>query len=123
MEELGALLQKRRLDKQLSLEELEERTKIQTRFLIAIEAGKIEHLPAEVYLRGFLRTYAKAIGMNPDDVIKQYEYVTSSDTIQEKRSDLRKRKALARRRQRIIAVTILCLVLIAYFIYFVSTLG
>ena len=56
----------------ITLEEISERTKINIRFLEAIEEGNFDVLP-ETYLRLFLRAYAVEIGVDPDEAIEKYE--------------------------------------------------
>lgn len=55
----------------ITLSEISERTKINVKFLEAIEEGNFELLP-ETYIRLFLRAYANEIGVDPDEAIEQY---------------------------------------------------
>jgi len=65
-------LKELRLSKEISLEELETRTKINIRYLEAIEKGDFEILPVP-YLRLFLRAYATEIGGNSDRSLEQLD--------------------------------------------------
>jgi hypothetical protein len=56
----------------LDLDEVAVETKIAKKNLKAIEEEDIKILPAPVYLKGFLRTYAKALGLNPQEVAEEY---------------------------------------------------
>lgn len=56
----------------LSLEELSSRTKIQLALLEAIEAGEFKRVPGGLFVRGFLRAYAKEVGLEPEAVVAQY---------------------------------------------------
>jgi cytoskeleton protein RodZ len=56
----------------LSLEELATRTKIQQRILEAIEAGDFKRVPGGLFVRGFLRSYAREVGLDPEEVVAQY---------------------------------------------------
>ena len=47
-------------------------TKIPERSLRQLEEGKFEELPADVFVRGFLRSYARVVGVNADDVVRRY---------------------------------------------------
>ena len=69
MEKLGAILYEARVAKNISLSDLEARTKIRSQYLAALEQGELDQLPGEVYVRGFLRSYAKAVGLAPDDIM------------------------------------------------------
>ncbi len=72
MKQIGKELKEVREEKGISLEEISEKTKIQPRFLKAIESGNWRELPEEVYLRGFLRTYADALGLDGKDFVESY---------------------------------------------------
>lgn len=84
MKELGARLKKIREEKGISLEDLQEMTKIRKSYLVAIEEGNESVLPGEVYLKGFLKSYAQAIGMNPQEVMADYEKLQGSDLEEER---------------------------------------
>jgi cytoskeletal protein RodZ len=62
--EIGTHLRNIRSQKGLSLEEIAAKTMIQHRFLSAIEKGQIEQLPEAVYIRGFIRRFAEALGLD-----------------------------------------------------------
>ncbi len=72
MKQIGKELKEVREEKGISLEEIAEKTKIQPRFLRAIESGNWEDLPEEVYLRGFLKTYADALGLEGQEFVESY---------------------------------------------------
>jgi hypothetical protein len=55
-----------------SLEEIALVTKIPERSLRCLEDGKFEQLPADVFVRGFLRSYATCLGLDVDDVLRRY---------------------------------------------------
>lgn len=56
----------------ITLKEISARTKINVRFLQAIEEGEFDVLP-ETYMRLFLRAYAVEIGIDPDEAIEKLE--------------------------------------------------
>ena len=62
--ELGSRLRDHRQEREISIETVAGTTCIQPRLLRAIEQGKIEELPEPVYIHGFIRQYADAIGLN-----------------------------------------------------------
>ncbi len=76
----GLYLQARRLEKKISLEQVSQQTRIGLGNLLLIEQEDHERLPAEVYVKGFLRSYAKAVGADGDEVIRRYK--SSPDVVQ-----------------------------------------
>ncbi|MBW1697914.1 MAG: DUF4115 domain-containing protein [Deltaproteobacteria bacterium] len=68
----GRYLKTLRLEKGISLKEVANETRIGMETLILIENEDLGKLPAEVFTRGFLRAYAKAIDANGDEVIRRY---------------------------------------------------
>jgi cytoskeletal protein RodZ len=75
---LGAYLKSYREKKGISLQKIQEDTKIRMKYLEAIEEDRLEILPGEVYTRGFLKAYAAAVGLTEDDVIARYENLIRS---------------------------------------------
>jgi len=70
--DVGAMLQSARERRGLSLDELADRTKISGRVLRALEHNAIETLPRGIFLRGFLRAYAKEVGLDPGATVESY---------------------------------------------------
>jgi cytoskeletal protein RodZ len=64
LKQIGDYLRQVREESFLSLEEMAERTLIQPRLLRAIEAGTLHQLPEPVYIQGFIRRYAEALGLD-----------------------------------------------------------
>ncbi len=64
MAELGTMFKEARLKLGLTIIEMAERTKIRTEFLVAIEEEEFHQLPGEAYVRPFIRTYARALGLD-----------------------------------------------------------
>ena len=69
----GRYLQTIRLEKKISLEQVSQQTRIGLGNLLLIEQEDHERLPAQVYVKGFLRSYAKSVGADGDEVIRRYE--------------------------------------------------
>ncbi len=72
MFEIGASLREARLRQGLDFPELEERTKIRPKYLRALEDERFDILPAPTYVRGFLRSYAEAIGLDGQPFVDEY---------------------------------------------------
>ncbi len=73
---VGKYLQQERERKGLSLEAVSQATRISSRSLEAIESDDFVSLPAPIFIRGFLKTYASFIGLEPYKVIALYETQT-----------------------------------------------
>lgn len=73
MQEIGNLLRRTRQAKGLTIDDAQEATKIRSRYLEAMEEGRFDVLPGEVYVKGFLRNYADFVGLSGDEVVAQYK--------------------------------------------------
>ncbi len=62
MNEIGQRLHDLRVEKGLSIDDIQARTKIQKRYLINIEQGEFDQLPGEFYVRAFIKQYIQALG-------------------------------------------------------------
>jgi len=62
----------------LTLQEIAEATRIPPHHLEALEAGQMASLPAVVYIRGFIRAYARALEMDEEDLIGEFNALTST---------------------------------------------
>ncbi|MGY0691627.1 RodZ domain-containing protein [Virgibacillus sp. FSP13] len=71
--EIGARLKEARMEKELSLDNVQETTKIQKRYLIAIEEGNFHILPGKFYARAFIKEYATAVGLDPNELLEEYK--------------------------------------------------
>jgi hypothetical protein len=69
---LALWLRAGRCQKGLSLDEVARKTKIQARILEQLESGKLEGLPADVFVRGFIRSMAKCVGLDEDEALRRY---------------------------------------------------
>ncbi|HEX2252837.1 MAG TPA: RodZ domain-containing protein, partial [Thermoanaerobaculia bacterium] len=68
----GTWLRRQREMREIDLREVAEKTKISLRYLKAMEQDRFEVLPAPIFARGFLREYAKYVGLNADEVVNYY---------------------------------------------------
>src|SRR5690625_1769033 len=71
--EIGEKLKEAREAKSISLDSLQETTKIQKRYLIAIEQGNLHILPGKFYARAFIKEYAIAVGLDPDELLEGHK--------------------------------------------------
>lgn len=73
MNELGHILREAREARGLTLAEVESDTRINSRFLTALEEGEYQLLPTPVHVRGFLRNYSRYLGLDPQPLLDRYE--------------------------------------------------
>ncbi len=66
---LGEALRRARTAKGLTIEDAERVTRIPRKYLEALELENFSILPAPVYARGFLRSYAQYLALNPDELL------------------------------------------------------
>jgi hypothetical protein len=97
MFDIGSSLREARLRQDLDFPELEERTKIRPKYLRALEDERFDILPAPTYVRGFLRSYAEALGLDGQPFVDEYN---SRFTVGEDDAPLRARRVPPPRRER-----------------------
>lgn len=118
MTELGTRLKDARTAKGYSLEDLQEMTKIQKRYLAGIEEGNYSMMPGPFYVRAFIKQYADAVGLNSEELLESYkqEVPTSSneEVYQTMNSAPNRRKPISRSNSRFSEV--LPMVVVALFI-------
>lgn len=72
MFDIGSSLRDARLRQNLDFPELEERTKIRPKYLRALEDERFDTLPSPTYVKGFLRAYAAALGLESQPFVDEY---------------------------------------------------
>ena len=70
---LGEKLRKIRSERRINLNEVSKITKIQVKYLEYLENGEYDKLPPQVYVKGFLRSYAVYLGISEKGLIRAYE--------------------------------------------------
>ena len=73
METPGLMLKREREARGLPIPELARITRISESSLEAIENNAFDALPAEIFVRGFLRNYARQLSISTDEIIQAYE--------------------------------------------------
>jgi len=108
----GRYLQAIRVEKRISLVQIAEETRIAVRNLEAIDREDAQGLPPDVFLKGFLRAYAKAVGADGEEAVRRYD---AYRMMTRKTEDLGRQPERARSRMRwkLVATLTLLLILIA----------
>nr|WP_275901647.1 helix-turn-helix domain-containing protein [Paenibacillus sp. SYP-B3998] len=97
-------MRKARIDRKISLDDLQDVTKIRKRYLEAIEEGNYKVLPGSFYVRAFIKSYAEAVGLDPTEVLSMYQTTNPSpvseqpvvETIRHKRTSVRNAEKMSR---------------------------
>jgi hypothetical protein len=93
MFEIGNSLREARLRQQLDFPELEQQTKIRSKYLQALEDEQFDVLPAPTYVKGFLRNYADALGLEGQLYVDEYNsrFVTGEEDVPLRPRDYQRR--------------------------------
>src|SRR5437773_6665913 len=75
----GEELRREREIRGISLKEIADATKISKRFLEAIEKNDHRTLPAPVFTRGFVREYARYLGLAAEEIVNRYNFAAAGD--------------------------------------------
>ncbi len=101
MESVGEFFRQVRETKGLTVDEVASKTRIRTDFVKALEEGNFAKLPDQVFARGFVRSYARSLGLDEEDAI--HRFVQSAGAFYEKQGErerLRQRQVEEERRRR-----------------------
>lgn len=71
---LGDFLREKRMAKNFTLEKISQKTKINLNILRAIEANDYQNLPSAAYIKGFVTSYSKTLGLDQAEVHSKMEY-------------------------------------------------
>lgn len=99
LSELGNYLKEVRLEKNYSLDDLQQLTKIQKRYLVGIEEGNYAVMPGNFYVRAFIKQYAEAVGLDPEQVFEQFRHEipnTYHDDLPEQLSRVKTHKQMSK---------------------------
>jgi cytoskeleton protein RodZ len=112
---LGRLLKRTREDRQIELDEAFRVTRIRRHTLEALENERWDELPSQVFVKGFLKTYAEFLGLSKETVLELYERISPPEG---DKSELLKQVRPRRKRWPLtVILSLLALVLIASIVY------
>ena len=69
MKTVGEMLKQARAERGISLAAVAAQTKIQVKYLLAVEENEFDKLPAAAFVKGFVRNYARVVGKNPETLL------------------------------------------------------
>jgi len=72
MQTVGNHLRQQREAKGMSIEEVARATRVPMSSVERLESDQFDELPGEVFVRGFMKSYARAVGLDADDVLARY---------------------------------------------------
>ncbi len=72
MASVGQFLREKREERRMSVEEIARATRVPASSVERIESDQFDELPAEVFVRGFLKSYAQAVGVSSEEVLARY---------------------------------------------------
>ncbi len=89
LEKLGNSLREIRLGKGISLEQVEAATKIRSYYIESLENGNLEAMPGQIYTIGFVRSYAKFLGLQEEEIVNAYKeyYARQTDDVEAKKME------------------------------------
>jgi transcriptional regulator with XRE-family HTH domain len=80
--EIGFKLKEARESRGLTLEKVEEETKIRKKYILAMEQDQFQLLPGPIYARAFLKNYARYLNINPEEILDVLKQVHPSENDQ-----------------------------------------
>src|SRR5215211_3753915 len=101
MESIGEFFRQVRETKGLTVDEVASKTRIRSDFVKALEDGNFAKLPDQVFARGFVRSYARSLGLDEEDAI--HRFIQSAGAFYEKQDErerLKVRQAEEERKRR-----------------------
>jgi cytoskeleton protein RodZ len=129
MEDIGGLLKERREQLGYSLQDAAQHTRIRQTLLESIEANRFSELPGQAYVTGFIRVYARYLGLDGDSLLEQLDELpagTGTSSVKyvpvAKHNPSRSRKSAARQGRAPLLLGLLAILLIGGALYFVPGL-
>jgi len=122
-EDFGSYLKHERKLRGVSLEEIASSTKVHIRYLRALEDNNYDDLPGEVFIKGFIRSYSKAIGANEEDLLSAYDESVGRERHEkiqkeiEEQENADQRKKMIQKNSLVLMVAVLIVSGVVYFVF------
>jgi len=88
LESIGKFLKKTREEKRLTIKDVENLTKIRAKYIEAIEQDNFSVIPGEVYVKGFIRSYANSLDLDGNLLVQQYKNLKESMNNEAKKDEI-----------------------------------
>ena len=118
MESLGERLKRGREEKNISLDEVVQGTKINKGILTAIENDQSEFLPPMVFVRGFIRNYARYVGLDERELLDLYNESCAGKQAQTTPEEVQGRKKIKFSARYIFLILVFGLAILLAYQYF-----
>ncbi|MFW5998644.1 MAG: helix-turn-helix domain-containing protein [bacterium] len=118
--EIGEKLKQTRIEKELTLEDIEKMTKIRKKYLKAIEEENFGVIPGKIYIKSFIRTYGNSLGLNGMKLAQEYEnrLIKQRQLLEEKQKEMEENSFFDKYKILIISLLIL-FILIGTLIFYI----
>lgn len=118
MSNFGSAFRKARETAGLPLDKIATDTRISTRFLLAIESESFDLLPGGIFNRGFIRSYAEYLGLDPEQAVADYDRLcaTTQEPLEVLRNVERDSSRKSERNLYPIAAAVLVVSILAYYL-------
>jgi cytoskeletal protein RodZ len=126
----GTRLKKARKSLGLSIEDIQDKSKIKKNYIKAMENDNFDKLPGEVYTKVYIRGYAKIVGLDPQEILAEYANENGKNSNKEIKREEKKVKKKKKKdnltksdkifRSIIGIILILILILLSYNMFFRS---
>lgn len=123
MEPLGEFLKEQREKLKVTIDQISKETNIPTKYLEALENEEYSIFPGEAYLKGFLRTYAKALNLDPEEMVKRYEKIKIAESPIPMEKLIPKPNSFIKKRVLIFGVSLFFVLLIIFFSFLIVKNG
>uniref|UniRef100_A0A7C4AJQ4 Helix-turn-helix domain-containing protein n=1 Tax=Thermodesulfovibrio aggregans TaxID=86166 RepID=A0A7C4AJQ4_9BACT len=114
-------LKKKRFELGKSIDEISAQTRIKKSYLQAIEEGRFDDLPLEVYTRSYIKIYAETLGIDPGIVLKDYEeYLRAKKQTPQRIEPVKVEQTSERKRWSLLAGIIFVVTIIIIFLFWIE---
>lgn len=115
---IGEILKKERIKKNISLNEIEKKTKIRKRYLLAIEENNWRVFPSKIYIEGVIKNYALSLGLSYKKILAFFRRDYGEEEVINFKKKLNKNLLIPESKKNFILITIFfVLFLLGYFGY------